>query len=174
MDRDDVVEEVPTARGALPTRWQEREALVRRVGVGVLCLVLIAAAAGLFGPGTGRRTAGAGDLTVTYPTVTRPGLDSRIVVTIPPGRDSSRHVVRIDRTVLDDLGIETFHPQPSATRSRGGQVELEFEGAGSRATRVSLDGRVPTQLGAGARDGDISAVVDGDVQTVSTRTWVLP
>lgn len=94
MDVDDRIQEIPTARAGWPTCWQDREAVGRRIGVGLLVLVLVAAALGVLGPRDASRSSESGDLAVTYPTITRPGLDSSVVVTIRPGADADRHLLR--------------------------------------------------------------------------------
>lgn len=174
MQHQDVVEDVPNAQAALPTRWQEREALARRLGIGVLVLVLVTAAAGVLGPKDASLASATGDVDMVYPRITRPGVDTRVVITVRP-EDGARHVlVRIDRSIVESLGVDSFSPEPSSMRSRGDQLELELEADGAQPVVVELAGRVPTRQPAGSRDWEVRRVADGRPSTISTTTWFVP
>lgn len=174
MQRDELLEEIPTARAAVPDGWQDREAIFRRVGIGVLVVVLVLAAVGAFGPREATTSSPDGSVSVTHPSVTRPGLDSRVVVTIPPGEGGEPPVIEMDRAALEALGLTSFSPEPAAVTSRGERVELEFEPDGDRDVVVTLSGRIPTQAPTGSTRWEIARPGGGRSVTVSMRTWVLP
>lgn len=174
MRIEDVVGRAPTARAALPTRWQDREAVARRVGVVLLVVVVALAAVGVLGPRTRTTSSTSGDVSVTHPSTTRRGLDSTVSVTIRPRASAEDVVIRLDRSAFETLGIESVVPEPTSMVSRGDAVEMAFEGDGQRPVVVSMHGRVPTQQEPGSHAWTLIRVVDGRPSTITARTWVLP
>lgn len=142
----------------------------RRVGIGVLVVVVVAACLGWLGP----RDATARDegVTVTFPQVTRSGMDSTIEISLD--RESAGPVVvEVPRTVVDRLGIETISPQPTSEVSVRDSVRLTFEEP-EGAFAVRLFGRLPPRADLGTFTYAILVRPAGTRHEVSVRTWVLP
>lgn len=158
---------VGDAAQARQSRWW------RRVGVGTLLLLVILSLTGWLGPR--ESTVTDGDLTVTFPHVTRPGVESTLEVSAD-GLGPGRVAVEVPSTVMDRLGIETISPRPVSETSMGDVVRLTFDGSGAGGVfTVRFFGRVPVraQLGTLTYSIRVGSALSGR-QQVSARMWVLP
>lgn len=111
-------------------RFHRREWIVQRVGWGIMCLLVIAAAAGLLGPGP-LSLARAGDertLLVEYQRFGR--LETVDELRIVVGSDvlnGGDVKMWFDRALLDRAQIQRFDPEPSHARGEADRVVFEFD-----------------------------------------------
>lgn len=168
---------VPTVTDDDRTAHHAGETRARIVGVVVMLLIVVAALAGILGPrdATGTAQDQRGALEVTHSHLTRPGLDTAIVVRIDPVTTDGPITVLVDAAALSTLGIITVQPAPSAEKTRDGMVEYEFTPAGEPPYEVRIAGRLPTKAQPARFDWQVAwAPTDGEPITVDARTWVLP
>lgn len=174
---ENLIRQVPVlaevATGAEARRWRT----ARRFGVGLLTLVVVLALAEAFGPRDATATAQAGDgseLTVRYPKLTRPGLDTEIEVRWKGSAPLTEEVVVVvDQRLFSELGIELIAPEPEAQRSAGSELYLTFDAPRHREFSALFSGRLPTRQTAGSHS--FSVRIDGVAESVAeARTWVLP
>ncbi|UMG91101.1 hypothetical protein [Nocardioides sp. TF02-7] len=175
---DDVIERFPTAESA-PTsaRHGRREVVGRRLGIGLLVVVVVVACLGLLGPAsstTSERVA-AGTITMEYDVRTRPGLDTEVLVTVRPEQPAESLALEIDQAALETYGIETFAPEPVEQRTRDDSVVLEFAAADAEAFEVRTSGRTSPTQPPGRTAWQLRWLVDGSpVATLDVTTWVMP
>ncbi len=170
-EKPDPSVQVSTLSGVGDPGQARRSRRWRRAGVGLLLVVVVAACLGWLGP----RDASASDhgVTVTFPQVTRAGMDSTIEVTLDQAA-AGAVVMEIPRTVVDRLGIETISPQPSSEVSVRDSVRLTFEEPEGGFT-VQLFGRLPPRAELGTFGYVIRVrAAEAQPREVSARTWVLP
>ena len=161
-------------------RFERREVLCSRfVAVGMAVLVA-AGLSGFLGPSerTSSRTGPAGTLEATHPSLTRPGLDSALEVTLRPEVEPAepfRLVVPSD--VFATLGLELVQPEPTEESVDGANVVLHFDPAAAGADGelvVTMSGRMPTKQPPGRHGWQVEwRTDDGSLRTPMT-TWVLP
>ncbi len=143
-----------------------REWQIQRVGWVVLASIVVAALAGLFGPGPlswSRVSADDGGIVVDYSRFARDGGPTTFTVTVAPEAVAEGMVdVWIADTLLDGLEVRQITPEPSSQTSVDGGVVLTFvvgEGAGLEAAitatvdasgfrrgSLGLDGEDPLEL----------------------------
>jgi hypothetical protein len=141
--------------------------------VGVLVLILAAAAFDLLGPRTGE-TSSAGDgysIALVYPQIARAGEPAPLIVSITADAafpDSVR--VRFCGSYFEHLDFQSWYPNPAAEASESGWIVYEFDPPPTgRILRIALDARVaPGQLG--GHDGCEVSVLD-HTEPVATATW---
>lgn len=149
----------------------------RRVGLTVLVGALVLAAANLFGVRFGAVTSSGGGyrLTVTYATVSRPGLSTpwSVEVQRKGGFDGPIRIAT-SRRYLTLFDFNAAHPEPSATTGTPDVVIWKFDPPPGDTLRVSLDGRLePTEHL--SQLGETSVLVDDvPVVTVAYTTRVVP
>jgi len=154
-----------------------RHRIERRIGLAVLVVGLILGAANLFGVRSDSVTASGGgfELTVTYASISRPGLTTpwTVVVRRPDGFDGP--VTIASRAEYFELFDENgFSPEPAASTTSGGLVVWEFEPPDGEVLTVSFDGRLEPASHR-PRTGETSVLVDGDpVVSVSYTTVAMP
>lgn len=152
----------------------------RRVGTGVLALVVAGGLLGLYGPReeTQKHSSAWGQASVTHPRAVRAGTDVALEVEVFPATAGAPWTLSVDLTWVERLGIETVTPEPSRESTEGGEWRLVFDE--DPADTVLLSGRVPTH----ARVGSVStrATVrlpepgggpDAEAD-FELSTWVLP
>ena len=120
-----------------------RARLGRRVVIGLLILFLAAGALELFGSRTDQATAEASGyrLTVTYPSITRPGLPIRweFEVDHAGGFDGPiRLATTFDYLHLFD--ISNLEPDATSATATGGDLIYDFDPPSGDVFRVSMDG----------------------------------
>jgi hypothetical protein len=148
--------------GGQDLAWQRVEWRAQRIGWVCLGLVVLAAGAGLLGPGPlGRARAGEpGGLAVEYYRVERREAPTTLLVTVPADAVQAGTVgLTLDRAYARMVVLEHMTPEPAATEVRpadlfyrfragtGGPLEIKltvrFEHAGFAVGRLGLtDGRV--------------------------------
>lgn len=151
----------------------------RRIGILLLLLVVVVACLGYLGPrtSTATETGPGGGLQVDYPSLTRPGLDTEVTVTVTPDRRTETLRLAMSQAALARLGIEQFSPEPREQRTEADRVILEFAtqpGSGEEFT-VRLSGRSPTTQGAGPHRWELDWLPpDGAALRVAVTTWTVP
>jgi hypothetical protein len=151
----------------------------RRAGVGVLVLIIAAAAFDALGPRTGDTSAQGGGyaLALEYPQIARAGEPAPLIVSITSEADFSDSVhLRFCGTYFQHLDFQAWYPSPSAETTEGDWIVYEFDPPpDGRTLRVALDARVaPGQLG--GRDAcEVSVLDQGEpVATATWTTWRMP
>lgn len=171
------METIPAA-GELPDPRQLRRARwARRTFLSVVFVVMAAGLAGAFGVRSATRSASGGGqtLTVTYPSVARPGL------AVPYGFDLVRPggfdgpvTVAISESYLRALDQNATDPTPAGATADGEAVRWQFDPPGGERLRVRVDARIEPGV-QWSRSGWV-AVMEGEepVVRVGYRTWILP
>lgn len=158
------------------TAFHRGETRARIVGVVIMSLVVVAALSGYLGPrdATVSTHDDRGVVEITHPHLTRPGLDTEVVMRVAPSTTDAIRLL-VDAEALSTLGTLAVHPAPDAERSRDGMVEYEFTPAGEGPYEVRLVGRVPPKSVPTRLDWEVIWVPsEGDRITLAARTWVLP
>lgn len=148
----------------------------RRVIVVAMVALVVVAAFGLLGPRERTTTvaSASGELEVTYPVTTRPGLDAAITITLRPEEPAAEYRVRLPQAIFDELGLEIRSPQPVTEITDDGDVIYVFEAEGQKEPSFTWSGRVPTRQIPGRTEWR-AAWLSGDTSThVLVSTWVLP
>lgn len=155
----------------------------RRVGVGALTLIVIAAATGMLGVHSRHvsATADGYTLTVTYAGVARPGLDVPLRIELmaaepfADGPLNDEIVLAITGSYFDIFETQGFHPEPSATTGDGTTLSLTFDPPPAGSTfAVDYDAYIQpaSQRGASAV---ISLLIDDQpVVSTSFSTFLFP
>ncbi|WP_153303000.1 hypothetical protein [Aeromicrobium choanae] len=153
------------ARGA--RRW-------RRLGLGLLSLVVAASCLGWLGPREGTVTDETGRLTVTYPQLARSGAESGLMVEVEDAERATPVVIEVPTAAIDRLGLEGMTPEPVVQTSAGDSVRLRFAAPRDGNFSVQFAGRLPTRADLGPFSFDVRVTSGADELTVDMRTWVLP
>lgn len=149
----------------------------RRLGTGLLAVVVLAGLGGLYGPRetTQDQSGEWGRAAATHPRTVRAGTDLDLAVEVEPAAAGAPWTLSIDLAWVERLGIDTVTPEPTRQSTDGSTWRLVF--AEDPGDAVLLTGRVPTH----ARIGPVStraAVHTGDtaaeVAAFTLHTWVLP
>jgi len=152
----------------------------RMAAVGVLCVVVVLGAVGAFGVRSrdASATAGGYQLSLTYPSVARAGLDVpwRVTVRRPGGFGGQKSItLAVTADYFDIFETQGFHPEPSDETRDAHRLYLTFALPRSGEVFVAdFDTYVQpsAQIGRRAR----IAVVDGPAERVGLnfRTWLVP
>lgn len=138
---------LPSTRDAVAAR---RGRSLRRIGIAALCLLVVAALAGLLGPRAATATAsGDGyDLTVRHGQITRPGLPVPLEITVErAGGFDGPVTLSVSRDLLDRLDFNNWTPNPDGEAAGPDRVEYEFTEPRGDVLHVLLDARTaPGQL----------------------------
>lgn len=111
--------------------------------------------------------------TVEATSITRPGLDTEMLITLPEA--GQRAVITVDRALLADLGIEMITPQPESEAADGDAVRFTFALAGAKPFEVGWSGRTPTAAVPQRHTYRLAiAIDDGPAAQHVFHTWVLP
>jgi hypothetical protein len=151
---------------------------VRRVGLGILVLIVVAGLSGLLGVRSGTVTSSGGGYTmrVTYPQVTRAGVAVPFHVRVRrPGGFDGPLTLAISQDLLERFDFQNFYPNPAAETASGGTVHYEFDPPPGDVFELDLDARTaPDQNG--STTVYRTAVLDAGepVASVSFRVWVVP
>jgi hypothetical protein len=151
---------------------------LRRTGLAVLAVFVVAGLFNVFGVRTGTVSADGGGyrLTVEYAEVTRPGLATPWIVEVrrPGGFDGPVTLVT-DAVYFDRFDFNQLYPEPASISPRGEEVLYVFEEIEGEVLRVAFDGRAsPTFVFALAR-GSTGLEVDGrEIARVDYTTVVMP
>jgi hypothetical protein len=155
-----------------------RARTLRRVGLVVLGIVVVAGLFNLLGVRTGTVSA-EGDgyrLTVEYAEVTRPGLATTWIVEVrsPAGFDGPV-TLATSALYFDRFDFNQLYPEPSAVSPRGDEVLLEFEEIDGEVLRVAFDGRASPTFAASLVRGSTGLEVDErELARVDYTTVVMP
>ena len=171
-----------TVHGLEQGRREPRPVWHRRIGVGLLSLVVLAGATGWLGVRSDATTAEAAGyrLAVTYARTARSGLDVplRIELTAPgplaDGPLAEGVTLSISREYLNIFEQQGFHPEPASTTGDAQNVHLTFDPPPSgNVLVVDFDAYIQPSSQQGA-DAVIALVVDGAVVVsvdISTFLW---
>jgi hypothetical protein len=107
---------------------RERQPWTRRVLLGLVALVLILAAANLFGqrPSTSTASVPAGSLEVYAPTVLRGGVFWMARFHVRARREIEQATLVLDPGWLEQMHLNTLEPAPIGEASRDGRIALDF------------------------------------------------
>lgn len=154
----------------LDTARQEHGALwVRRTGLCVLLAVVLAGVTGLLGvrTGTAEATGDGYDLSVTYASVARAGLDVPWQVTVThPGGFGKEVVLAVTGDYFDIYETQGFSPDPSSGVRDADTLYLTFDAPDGDVLRVSYDAYIQPSAQVG-RDATVS-VVDADLRPLAS------
>jgi len=164
----------PEAPG-LPTLRRARAA--RRVGIGVLVVIVAAGLTGFLGYRTGHvDAAGNGyELSLSYPLVGRAGVPIQWILHVHrAGGLPAKLDVATSNGYFDILDMNDVEPQPDATTERDGRVVWTFTTTGAPDLTISIDAFVANNAHTG--DSAVTSILEGGrpVASVSYRTRVAP
>lgn len=149
----------------------------RRLGIGILALVVAVDLAGGLGVHTVTRTAtGAGyRLTLSYPGIARPGLDVRWRVTVEhPGGFGAPITLALTGDYLRIFETQGFHPEPSAETRDGTDLLMRFDPPPGDTFVLDYDAYIQPASERGA-DGRLALRVHGEpVAAVDFGTFLWP
>lgn len=167
----------PTAPdSALDERRARRARNGRRAGIALLLVIIGLALSGVLGQRTSTVTAeGAGyHVSVTYPSVVRPGVDVRwnIVVTNPNGFGKELQIA-VSRHYLDDFDLNSVRPDADSATATGKAVIYTWNSPRGKVFEFALDAYAEYGEHFGL-DGFTSILVD-NIPVVTARyhtRWV--
>jgi hypothetical protein len=176
MQTDDL-KPMPTTPDAIPLDRLRRARAGRRVLVAALMGVLVLAVANLLGMRTESVTATGGGyrLSVTYGSVSRPGLATPWGVEVHrPGGFDGPITIATTRRYLMLFDHNVFYPDPAGVTATRDRLIFEFDPPPGEVFRVTMDGRIEPTEHVG-QSSETSVLVDGlAVVTVSYTTRVVP
>lgn len=150
---------------------------VRRVSMVVLALLVAVALSGVLESMLERSYGDGGtQMTVSQPAILRAGNDVDIEIAVRTSAE--RFVLRIPLDSVVDIGIEEVWPDPTAQRTVGTDLELEFDPSALDASThagestVRLIGRLDPATGTQTLWFEVG-VVGTDLRH-RARTWVVP
>jgi hypothetical protein len=167
----------PTVPPRIPLDRIDRGRLVRRAAIAFLALILLLAMLSFLGSRTGTSTASANDysLTVTYPSITRPGLPVRWEFTVTHAGGFSEPISLA--TTFDALHLfdtSNLEPEPRSSTASADALIYTFDPPPGDTFRVSLDANAEPGMNE-AGPLTTSVLVDGQsVVSVTYRTVVVP
>lgn len=168
---------IPTVTGFPNLRRAVRARSGRRVFVALLFTFLGLGAAGVFGSRTSSVTAAdrGYELTVTYPSVTRPGLAIRYAVRVRHSGGFTGPIELMTTSEYLDLFDENgFDPEPTEITTTAEDTIWTFDTFRGDVLTVSFDARTEPARESG-RSGTTTLMVQGDqIVSVRYRTWVMP
>lgn len=156
-----------------------RGRVLRRIGVGFLVAIVLAAAFDLLGPRVGEKTVtGAGyTLHLEYPQITRAGQPMPLHVSVESAAGFDKTVqVRFCDELFNDLDFQNWYPNPSAESTVPPWIVYEFDAPPTGdVLEISLDGRTaPGQFGE-LDDCQVAVLEDDEaVLTASFTVWRMP
>jgi hypothetical protein len=131
--------------------FQRKQWRIERVGWGLIALLVVLAAAGLFGTGPLSSATAGGEtegLTVEYERFVRRQGQAEIVIAIDARHASNGQVaVRIDGDYLASVRIQEVSPQPVEVRADGSDQVYVFAVADGAASIEVIFGGVPLEIG---------------------------
>jgi hypothetical protein len=168
---------VPTSPERIGLDRLRRARAGRRLIIAALFALLVLAAANLLGMRTAAVSATAGGyrLSVTYGSVSRPGLATPWAVEVRrAGGFDGPVTIATTRRYLMLFDHNVFYPDPSKVTASRDRVIFEFDPPPGDTLRVSMDGRIePTEHR--AQSAETSVLVEGaPVVTVRYTTRLVP
>ena len=184
MSDDDVGERAPRHISTIPppreVRSVRRDRLGRRVFVVALVTFLGLGALGFYGVRTreAEATGGGYELTVTYTSVTRPGLATPWSAEIrrPGGFGGEQITLAVSASYFDAFDENGLDPDPAESVNDGERTIWRFDPPPCEVMTVSFDARLQPDIQMSRVKGS-AAVLDesgASVATVDFRTLVLP
>jgi hypothetical protein len=170
--------QVATLRGARDETGVRRARTGRRIGLGVLAVVVAAGLSGFLGIRSATVT-GESDgyrLAVTHAQVTRAGIavPFHVRVTHTGGFDGPL-TLAISEGLLERFDFQNFYPNPSAETGTPGYVYYEFDPPPGDVFELNLDARTAPDQNGSTTVYRTALIVGGDeVTDVSFRVWVVP
>ena len=160
-----------------PLERLRRARLLRRIVLVLLFVVLLAGLAGAFGVRTREvsATRNGYELTVTFATVTRPGLATPWSVDVRrAGGFDGPITIAASGEYLDMFDENGLDPDPAASTADPEFVVWEFDPPSGDTLSISFDARIEPARQWG-RSGTVKVLDDGvEVVSASFRTWVMP
>jgi hypothetical protein len=156
-----------------------RARTLRRIGLAVLAVFVLAGAVGLLGTKTSTTTVrGDGyEMTVTYPRISRPGHAVRVQVEVTrDGGFGGKPVqLRYATAYLEMFDENAFTPQPNGETAGPGYTEDEFLPPRGEVFVLTVDTRIEPARQRG-EDGFFSLIgEDGQpILTAEFSTWIWP
>jgi hypothetical protein len=168
---------VPTRPARLSETRLRSGRWARRVVMGALAAFLGLGAVGLLGSRTSSVTARSNGyvLTLTFPSITRPGLPVRwdLALSRAGGFDGPVHVA-MSMAYFRMLDFNNLQPQPSATHNAGNLVVMDFDPPVGEVFLASLDARLQPGVLSGTSAVTSILVQGRPVVSVDYRTTVIP
>ena len=170
-------ENIPTAPLEVDLRLVRRSRRVRTAWLGGVAAFVILGLTSLLGARTSviRASQGGYDLTLAYPSVSRPGLAIRWILTVhrEGGFDGPVRVATSSR-YFDLFDFNNLDPTPASVVSTVEVSIWEFDPPPGDTLVVTLDGRIEPAQQAGR--AATTSVLEGDVPVVSLayQTRVMP
>jgi hypothetical protein len=151
---------------------------LRRAGVSVLAVVVLAGLGGLFGlrsAWTSRSTDGY-TLAVHHAQVTRAGIAVPFQVRVHhPGGFTGPLTLAVSRTLLERFDFQNFYPNPSKETASEDYVYYEFDPPPGDEFQLNLDARTaPDQNGSTEVYRTALVIDDRPVTELAFRMWVVP
>jgi hypothetical protein len=149
--------------------FQRRDWLAQRIGWGVICLILLAALAGLTGSGPlSSVTRTEGPFTLEYERFVRHGARTALTLHVEPQAIAEGRVrIAVDRHFLVANDLQRLVPEPNATRGRDDAVEFIYDVAPGDGLQVRWT-MEPDQLG---RHSALVRLNDGPVLQIEQFTY---
>lgn len=155
-------------------RFDRRITLTLALGFTAVVLIALSGRLGVSTSTTSARTAGGTEVEIHFGRITRPGLATPWTVTVHrPEGFSGPVIVRSTSSYFDMFDENGLAPAAAATTQDGEMVIWEFDPPPGNAFRLSFDGRIEPGVQWG-RDAITEVELDGEVATLTYRTWVLP
>ena len=173
-ESEQVVSTLPEAN---PLENVRRSRAIRRIGLGLLLIIVVAALLGWAGPRpeTAMAEASGYRLEVSHPSVSRPGLAIRLSIAVSRegGFDQPVRLI-LGREYIEALDFNAIYPDASAQIADDGHVIFEFDPPLGDTLTVDFDGR--HEPGAeGLINGNVGVLEQGEpVVEVEFSTTVLP
>ena len=170
----------PTEPAPTDVTRQTRARTLRRIFIAVLALFLLGGALDLYGVRTRSRSASGGgyQLSVTYGTVSRPGLATPFAFEVRrPGGFPQGLTVAALSSYFDAFDENGFSPTPETETDDGERIIWQFAPSPSETIMVSLDARIEpgVQLTTVKGRVEVLSAPDGPaVVGVAFSTFVMP
>jgi hypothetical protein len=158
-------------------RHQRRLRVIRRITLGVLALIVLAAVVGLFGrrSRTVRATGHGYTIEVRYPSIVRDGPPASVTITVrhPSGFDGPVEL-EVDSAYLSAFEQPEVSPQPDSEQSAADDVVWSFSPPDGTTLVVQLEGQLSSKAQF-AHHGRVSVRDQGQTAAeVAFTTWVWP
>jgi hypothetical protein len=154
-------------------RSGRQEAVIRRVLLGLLCLVLLAGLLNVFGqrPATSEAGTAAASLKVYAPDRVRGGLYYEARFTVTAHRDLKEATLVLDSGWLEGITINTVEPSPVGEASRDGKLVLTLGHIPAGTSYILFLQLQINATNVGHRPQDV-ALYDGDTFLTSVERTV--
>ncbi len=152
---------------------------VRRAGLVVLAVFVLAGATGLLGTRTSDTTVRGGgyELTVTYPRISRPGHAVKVQVQVRKGGGFEEQAVQVRYSTdyFQMFDENAFTPQPDAETADAEFTIDEFSPPPGDVLVITVDTRIEPARQRG-EDGQVSVLDESGapVLTAEFSTWIWP